>query len=193
VQLAGAVGGHDDEWASLGLHGSQLGDGDLEVREELEQEGLELVVGAVDLVDQQDDRALVQQRLEQRPAQQEALGVERLLLASAQMQELARVVPVVESVVEVDALVALKPDQVGAGGPRERLSDLGLADAGLTFEQQRLLEGGRQIDGSGEAPIGEIALAGQGLPDGCGAVEEGQSPAASLSARPVSVRARCRL
>ena len=88
--------------------------------------------------------------------------------------------------------MALEPDEVRAGGARERLPDLRLADAGLTLEQQRLLERGRQEDGSGEAPIGEITLAGQGLPDGSGAVEL-QSPAASSSARPVSVRARCRL
>jgi hypothetical protein len=90
----------------------------------------------------------VEQRLEQRPAQQEALRVERLLLAGAQMEELAGVVPVVERVMEVDALVALESDQVGARGSRQRLSDLGLADARLALEQERLLEGRRQVDGS---------------------------------------------
>jgi hypothetical protein len=55
-----------------------------------------------------------------------------------------------------------------------------------------LLKGGRQVHGSGEAPIGEIALPAQGLPDGSGAVEP-QSPAASVNARRVSVRARWRL
>ena len=95
MQLARAVRRHNHERPPVGLHGSQLGDRDLEVREELEQERLELVIGAVDLVDQQDDRSLVEQRLEQRAAQQEALRVERLLLAGAQMQQLPRVVPVV--------------------------------------------------------------------------------------------------
>jgi hypothetical protein len=33
-------------------HGADLGDRHLKVREELEQEGLELVVGTVELVDQ---------------------------------------------------------------------------------------------------------------------------------------------
>jgi hypothetical protein len=81
---------------------------------------------------------------------------------------------------------------MSAGCARQRLSHFRLANARLALEQQRLLESGRQVDGSGEAPIGEIALAGQGLPDGSGAVEY-QSPAASVSARPVRVRARCRL
>jgi hypothetical protein len=75
----------------------------------------------------------VEKRLEERPAEQEALRVERLLLAGAEVEELPRVVPVVERVVEVDAFVALEPDQVGARGSRERLSYLGLADTGLTF------------------------------------------------------------
>ena len=50
------------------------------VREHLEQEGLELVVGAVDLVDEQDARGLAQ-RLEHRAGEEEALveelGLER--------------------------------------------------------------------------------------------------------------------
>ena len=50
----------------------------------------------------------------------------------------------------------------------------------------------REEDGDGEAPVGEVALARQGLLDGCGAVEA-QSPAASSSARRVSTRARWRL
>ena len=90
---------------------------------------------------------------------------------------------------EVDALVALKPDQARSGGRRERLSDLRLADARLALEQQRLLERNREEHGDGEAPVSEVALARQGLLDGYGAVEA-QSPAASSSARRVSTRAR---
>ena len=47
----------------------ELGDRYREVRQELEQERLELVVGAVDLVDQQHDRLgrIGLERLEQRP------------------------------------------------------------------------------------------------------------------------------
>ena len=74
----------------------------------------------------------------------------------------------------------------------ERLRHLGLAHAGLALEQQRLLERGREEDGGGEAPVGEVALAGQGLLDGCGAVEA-QTLTASSSALRVSTRARWRL
>jgi hypothetical protein len=42
----------------LGADGAELGDGDLEVGEHLEEEGLEALVGAVDLVDEQHRRPL---------------------------------------------------------------------------------------------------------------------------------------
>ena len=145
----------------------ELRDRDREVGQELEQEGLELVVGAVDLVDQQHGRpALVLQRLQQRPPQQE-LGPEQLARRRARLgrpdrEQLALVVPVVDRVVEVDALVALQPDQLGAGRGRQRARDLGLAHARLALQQQRLLEREREIGGGGEALVGEVALAGQG-------------------------------
>ena len=47
-------------------------------------------------------------------------------------------------------------------------------------------------DGDREALVGEVALAGQGLLDGCGAVEA-QTLTASSSALRVSTRARWRL
>jgi hypothetical protein len=108
------------------------------------------------------------------------------------VKELARIVPVVQRVVEVDALVALEPDEAGPGRAGERLGDLGLADAGLALQQQRLLERGGQEDRGGEARVGEVALARQGLAYVCGALEA-QRPAASESARRVSTRARWRL
>src|SRR3954463_9235732 len=53
------------------LDRAELRDRDLEVRQELEQERLELVVGAVDLVDQQHHRPLLLERVEQRALEQE--------------------------------------------------------------------------------------------------------------------------
>ena len=52
---------------------------DLEVRQQLEQERLELLVGAVDLVDQQHRRFRAADRGEQRPLQQILLGEDLLL------------------------------------------------------------------------------------------------------------------
>jgi len=51
VQLARPVRGQHDERAPHGANRPQLRHRDLEVGEHLEQERLELVVGAVDLVD----------------------------------------------------------------------------------------------------------------------------------------------
>ena len=121
VQLARAVGGEDDRRAARRRDGPDLGDRDLEVGEHLEQEGLELVVGAVDLVDEQDDGLLGGDRLQQRPADEE-LGPEELLLVDgallrgADVQQLAGVVPLVDGVGDVEALVALQADQPGAAG-----------------------------------------------------------------------------
>src|SRR5437763_6379212 len=53
VHVPGAVRGHDDDGRDGGVEGAELGDGHRVVREDLQQEGLELVVGPVDLVDQQ--------------------------------------------------------------------------------------------------------------------------------------------
>ena len=62
----------------LGRDGADLRDGDLEVGEHLEQERLELVVGPVDLVDQQHRPVAGAHRLEQRPLEQE-LRAEQLV------------------------------------------------------------------------------------------------------------------
>ena len=161
VQLARAVRGEDHRRLATGANRAELGDRDLEVGEHLEQERLELLVGPVDLVDQQHDRLVGVDRLEQRPADQE-LGPEELvlrhgaLLRGADVQQLARVVPLVDGVRDVEALVALQPDQPGAGRDGERLGGLRLADARLALEQQRLLEREREEERRREAPVGQV-------------------------------------
>jgi hypothetical protein len=197
VQLARAVRGQHDQRAAPADHRPDLRDRDREVGEELEQEGLELVVGAVDLVDQEDRRALLLQCLEQRAPQQE-LAPEQLARLGARLrradgEQLAPVVPVVDRVVEVDPLVALQPDQASAGGARQRPRDLGLAHARLALQQQRLLELGGEVDGRRQAPVGEVALAGQGPRDVGRSGERFGYAAASSSARRQSTRARWRL
>ena len=67
---------------------------------------------------------------------------------------------------EVDALVALEPDQARARRARQGLRHLGLADAGLTLEQQRLLQRPGQIDGGGKTPVREVPLPAKGLLNG---------------------------
>jgi hypothetical protein len=138
-----------------------------EVREHLEQEGLELVVGPVDLVDEQDDRIVGGDRLQQRAADQvlrpEQLAlVDGALLGRAQVQQLARVVPLVHGVRDVEALVALQADQPSAGGRGEGLRELGLAHAGLALEQQRLADGERDEQRRGQAALGQVGVLEQG-------------------------------
>jgi hypothetical protein len=196
VQLARAVRRQHHERPPRGPDRAQLGDRDREVGEELEQERLELVVGAVDLVDQQHRLPLVLERLEQRAPQQE-LAPEQLPglaagLRRADRQELAPVVPVVDRVVEVDALVALQADQPRAGRRREGTRHLRLPHPRLALEQQRLIELRREVDSGAQTPVGEVALAGQGPDDVVRRTQRGYA-AASSSARRHSTRARCRL
>ncbi len=77
---------------------------------------------------------------------------------------------------DVDALVALQPDQPRAARGGQRLGHLGLADAGLALEQQRLLEGLGEVDRGGERPVGQVALAGQRTRN----VIDGSQPAAVI-------------
>jgi hypothetical protein len=115
------------------------GDGDRRLGQQLEQERLELVVGAVHLIDQQHGRARarVQQRGEQRPRQQVLAGEQVLVLdplagrlGQPDGEQLARVVPLVQRLVGGDALIALQADQRGVDRGGQGLGGLGLAHPG---------------------------------------------------------------
>ena len=164
-----------------GPQGAELGDGHRVVGQDLEQERLELVVGPVDLVDEQHRRrpfAVVDGR-QDGPADQEPLGVQLVLQVGAQrparrlggdrrgpqVQQLAGVVPLVDGLGHVDALVALQAQQLAAGPRREDLGHLGLAHAGLALEQQRPVEDQGQEDRRGQALVGQVSLVGEGRGD----------------------------
>ena len=82
-QLARVVRGEQHERVGLGLDHAQLGDRDLEVRQDLEQHRLELLVGLVDLVDQQHHRLLRGDRREQGAGEQELLAEDVVLAPPA--------------------------------------------------------------------------------------------------------------
>ena len=88
-------------------------------------------------------------------------------LEQPDLEHLARVVPLVDGGVDVQALVALEPDEPRAEDRREDLGQLGLADAGLALEEQRATELERQEDGGRERPVGDVVavaeVLGQGL------------------------------
>ena len=98
----------------------QFGDRNLKVGQQFEQERLELVVGAVDFVDQQHRRLVAADRRQQWPLQQvffrENLildGVGILAAMGLDRQQLALVVPFIERGRLIEALVALQADQLG--------------------------------------------------------------------------------
>ena len=154
----------------VGLERAQLGDRHARLREQLEQERLELLVGAVDLVDEQHGgaRARVLERGEQRPLHQVVGPEQRRLgevlaarLREPDAEQLPRVVPLVERLGGVDALEALQPDQRGVEQVGERLGGLRLADAGLALEQQRLRQAYGAEQRRGERGVGEVAHVGE--------------------------------
>ena len=132
-----------------GLDDAELRNRHLEVGKQFEQIGLERLVGAVDLVDQQHRRAARRrlQRLQQRAADQVAFSedvtFERSAVAiagglgEADRHHLRRIVPLVDRGCDVEALVALQADQLAPEALREHLGDLRLADAGLALQQDR--------------------------------------------------------
>ena len=149
--------------------------------ERLQQHGLQRLVGAVDLVDEQDHRLLGTDRLQQRARREEPLGEEHALLRAdpvdglvqvggvrddladllAQdlgVEQLLAVVPLVEGLGLVLALVALQPQQPPAGDGGQRLGELGLADAGRALDEQRLVQPGDEEDGGGQAGVGDVAV-----------------------------------
>jgi hypothetical protein len=79
--LTGVVAGEHDQRDVLGLQGAELRHAHLEVREHFQQEGLELGVGFVDLVDQEHRRARRRDRLQERPRDDEALREEDVVWA----------------------------------------------------------------------------------------------------------------
>ena len=76
MHLPGTVGGYDDRRRVFCLESPKLGNGYLEVRQHLKEETLELLVGAVQFVDQQHRSAFVGRvySLQQGPLDKEALG-----------------------------------------------------------------------------------------------------------------------
>src|SRR5450759_957327 len=171
VDLARPVGCDDHERRLLRLDGANLGDRDLEVRQQLQQERLELLVRAVDLVDEQDRRRgiVVVDGIQQR-APQEELGTEDLALRrayvvrlaqKADVEQLARIVPLIDRVRQVDALVALEADEAGTQHVGHDLGRLGLADTGLAFDEQRFLELQRKEDRGRKASVTDVATLAQ--------------------------------
>src|ERR1700730_10163870 len=150
----------------------EFGDRDLEIREQLQQKRLELIVGAVDLVDQQHRRFGPADRGEQRPFQQVFFGKNPVLdglgigaVMGLDREQLALVVPFIERGRLIEPLIALQADQFGRVREGQRLCHLSLAAARLAFEQKRTPQQLHQRDRSREFTIGDVAGSRQRLRD----------------------------
>src|SRR5881398_3018230 len=87
-------------------------------------------------------------------------------LEQADLEHLAGIVPLVHGGVDVEALVALQPDQLRLEHGGEGPSYFRLPDSRLAFEQQRALEGQREIECRRQVPISNVALRGEGALQG---------------------------
>ena len=170
ADLARAVRGQDDVRRVLRPDRAELRDRDLEVGQHLEQERLEAVVGAIDLVDEQHRRPVAPgDRAQQRPLEQvvarrrsassSSPGRAPRARAIRSAQHLPRVVPLVERGLDVEALVALQADQLGAEQAREHLRELGLADAGVALDEQGLAHLAGEEDRGRDGGLGDVAVA----------------------------------
>src|SRR5579872_28787 len=174
AQLARAVAGEHHVRNLSRPNRPDLGDAHLKVREDLEQKRLELLVRAVHLVDQQHGRALGRDRLQQRALQEKRLAEDDVLLLlhrppvrllELDAQHLPLVVPLVERGVNVEPLVALQPDQVRVQRARHDLGDLGLPDAGLSFDEQGFVQHDAEVHRRGQVSTRNIPLRLQNIQD----------------------------
>ncbi len=82
-------------------------------------------------------------------------------LGDADRDHLRGVIPFVDRGGDVETLVALQADETAAERRRQHLGDLGLADAGLAFEENRPAHLEREEEHGAERAVGEIFRLGQ--------------------------------
>ena len=175
VNFPGPVGRDDDNGRLVRPDGADLGNGDLEVGQHLQQIGLERLIGPVELVDQQDGRAvgLRLQALQKRPLDQELIAenirFQRIpvpvagRLGHADLHHLTGIVPFIDRGGDVETLIALETQQPPAKGFGQDLGDLGLADTGLALEEQGPAQAQREIQRRRQAAVGQVVPAPKGL------------------------------
>ena len=141
--------------------------------ENFQQEGLESLVRAVKLIDQQNRRTggIRLERLQQRPLDQKTLRenvalkplaiVLALSLGGANGDHLRGIIPLVDRGRDVETLITLQADQASPQRCGQHLADLGLADARFAFEKQRPAHFEREVEDGRERAIGQILPLGK--------------------------------
>src|SRR5215469_13700758 len=167
AQLPGAVGSENNVWNVLCLERSHLRDADLKIRQQFEEKCLESLVGAIDLINQQHRRSLLcENRLEQGALEKELFAKNVLFLLFDGLlcffldfygQQLLLIVPFVNRRAHIQTLVTLQPDKARPQHCGEYLSHLRLAQARVTFNQKRLVELHRQVNGGSQRAVGDIS------------------------------------
>ncbi len=181
MHFPGPVRGDDDNRWVRGANRPDLRDGDLKVRQQFQQVALEFLVRAIDLVDEQNGglfgRCL--DGLQQRPFDQECFGKEipgepaadlvavgglaQRRFEQPNFEDLARVVPLVDRMRDVEALITLQPDQRRPERGGEDLGQLRLADPGFAFEEERPLQSQREVHRNREGALGHVVLTAKRL------------------------------
>ena len=75
-----------------------------------------------------------------------------------QLEQLARVVPLVHRVADVEAFVALQANQIGIERRGDRCGQRGLADAGFALEKQGASEAQGQKQRNSQALVGDVVV-----------------------------------
>ena len=178
MDFAGAVRGHDHDRRLRRFHRAHFRNGDLKIGEHFEQESFEGFVGAIDFIDKEHRRAggIGLERLQQRPLDQEALREDVVLepravlvalgLGDADGDHLRGIIPFIDRGCDVEALVALQPDEAASERRGQDLGDLGLADFRLAFEKNRSAHFQRQKQHRAKRTVGQIFGLGEEIDGG---------------------------
>ena len=170
AKLTRAVGCQDDIRNRRGDDRSKFGNGDLEIGQHFQQIGFELFVGAVDLINQQNRWRRHADGFEQGAFEQK-VPLENMIFPFRRGQvfifrnfygeQLPLVIPFVDGGLGVEAFVTLKPDQRTIENLRQAFADLGFADTGIAFQQQRSLQPVHQGQRRGELRVGDVSDLGE--------------------------------
>src|SRR5437867_7107615 len=162
-----------------GRHRPELRYRDLQAQEHLPQDRLELRLDVDEHAHEEDERRLREERGQERARRQEPEGEERVLLAGdlgdrvgqgrrvgdqladalaqeLRVEELLGVLPLVERLALVEPLVALETNEPAARDLRQRLGELGLADARRPLDEHRTPHARGQVDDGGDPAARDI-------------------------------------